>query len=221
MAIDIFTTMIIGTLSMMAWSILYKENFWYRIAEDLTIGVMGGYIMARLATNTFDNFVSPLLSGELINIIPMILGLMMWTQLTKNYRWIARTPLSFITGIGSAIAMKGAIYGNILIPIISMATPVVTGMLGMVDHVIAAVATITTVAFFFFTIKPVGPLKYVSKLGRFMMMIGFGSVAGSSVLSNTTFLYNRSQWFVQTPYAWVPLVLASIIVLVDLIRKKA
>ncbi len=218
MAIDIVTTMIIGTLAMMAWSILYKENFWYRIAEDLTIGVMGGYVMSRIATNTFDNFVSPLFSGEIINIIPILLGLMMWTQLTKDQRWIARTPLSFITGIGAAIAMKGAIYGNILVPIISMATPTNTGM---VNHIIAAIATITTVAFFFFTIKPVGPLKYVSKTGRILMMIGFGSVAGSSVLSNTTFLYNRAQWFVQTNYAWIPLVIASAIILVDFIRKRA
>jgi len=218
MAVDIFTTMIMGTLCMMAWSIMYKENFWYRIAEDLTIGVMGGYVMSRLALNTFDNFISPLFSGEFINIVPIVLGLMMWTQLSKNYRWLARTPLSFITGIGAAIAMKGAIYGNILVPIISMATPPTTGML---DHIVAAIATITTIAFFFFTIKPVGPLKYASKTGRILMMIGFGSVAGSSVLSNTTFLYNRAQWFVQTPYAWIPFVIAIAIILVDFIRKKA
>lgn len=210
--------MIIGSLAMMAWSILYKENFFYRIAEDLTIGVMGGYIMASLTTNTFNGYISPLLKGELINIIPIVLGLMMWTQLTKNYRWVARTPLSFITGIGSAIAMKGAIYGNILVPIMSMATPP-TG--SMIDHLVAALATITTVAFFFFTIKPVGALKYVSKTGRILMMVGFGSVAGSSVLSNTTFLYNRAQWFVQTPYAWVPFVIAVALILVDFIRKRA
>jgi len=207
-----------GTLCMMAWSIMYRENFWYRIAEDLTIGVMGGYVMARLTLSTFDNYVSPMLSGEIINIIPIVLGIMMWTQLTKDYRWLARTPLSFITGIGAAIAMKGAIYGNILVPIASMATPP-TG--SMIDHIVAAIATITTVAFFFFTIKPVGPLKYVSKTGRVLMMIGFGSVAGSSVLSNTTFLYDRAQWFVNTPYAWIPLVLATAIVVIDSIRKKA
>lgn len=210
--------MIMGTLCMMAWSIMYKENFWYRIAEDLTIGVMGGYIMARLTLNTVDNFISPMFSGEFINIIPIVLGLMMWTQLSKGYRWIARTPLSFVTGIGAAIALKGAIYGNILVPIISIATPP-TG--SMIDHIVAAIATITTVAFFFFTIKPVGPLKYISKTGRILMMIGFGSVAGSSVLSNTTFLYNRTQWFVTTPYAWVPFVIAVVIIVADYIRTRA
>jgi len=218
MALDIVTTMILGTLCMMAWSIMYKENFWYRIAEDLTIGVMGGYVMASLTLNTVDNYISPLLSGEIINIIPILLGIMMWTQLSKGYRYLARTPLSFITGIGSAIAMKGAIYGNILVPIIAMSTPPTTGML---NHIIAAIATITTVAFFFFTIKPIGPLKYISKTGRILMMVGFGSVAGSSVLSNTTFLYDRTQWFVKTPYAWVPLVLATAIVVIDVMRKKA
>ncbi len=216
--VDIVTTMIIGTLAAMAWSILYKENFFYRIAEDLTIGVMGGYVMARLVLNVNDNFITPMIGGEIINIVPIVLGLMMWTQLTKEHRWIARTPLSFITGIGAAIAMKGAIYGNILVPIASMATPP-SG--SMVDHLIAAIATITTVAFFFFTIKPVGPLKWVSKTGRLMMMIGFGSVAGSSVLSNTTFLYNRAQWFVQTPYAMIPLGIAIVIVIIDYIRTRS
>ncbi|MBW1736123.1 MAG: hypothetical protein JRJ69_00895 [Deltaproteobacteria bacterium] len=220
MAVDIFTTLIMGTLCMMAWSVMYKENFWYRIAEDLTIGVMGGYVMASLTLNTFDNYISPLLSGEIINIVPILLGIMMWTQLSKNYRYLARTPLSFITGIGSAIAMKGAIYGNILVPIISMSTPPTTGTIGTLNHIIAAIATITTVAYFFFTIKPIGPLKYISTTGRIMMMIGFGSVAGSSVLSNTTFLYNRTQWFVQTPYAWIPLVLATVILVIDIVRKK-
>jgi hypothetical protein len=221
MAYDIVTTMIMGTLCMMAWSIMYKETFWYRIAEDLTIGVMGGYIMSSLARNTFDNYISPLLSGEIINIIPILLGFMMWTQLTKDYRWLARTPLSFITGIGSAIALKGAIYGNILVPITSMSTPPTTGTIGTLNHIIAAIATITTVAYFFFTIKPIGPLKYVSNTGRILMMVGFGSVAGSSVLSNTTFLYNRAQWFVQTPYAWIPLVLATAILVIDIVRNKA
>ncbi len=221
MVYEIFTTLIMGSLAMMAWSIMYRENFWYRIAEDLTVGVMGGYVMARLTLTTYSDFVKPLFGGQWINIIPILLGLGMWTQLTKRYRWVARTPLSFITGIGAAVAMKGAMYGNILIPIKTIATPPGSDPMTIINHTIAAIATITAIMYFFFTIKHVGPIKPVARTGRILMMIGFGSVAGSSVISNTTFLYNRAQWFVNTPYAWVTIVIAVVFLVIDIIRRRA
>jgi len=153
MAYEIVTTMIMGSLCMMAWSIMYRETFWYRIAEDLTIGVMGGYVMATITTNTVNNYIIPLTQGQIVNIIPIILGILMWTQLSSNYRWMARTPLALITGIGAAIAMKGAVYGNILAPIGAIATPPAGDAMVFINHIIAAIATITAVMYFFFTIK--------------------------------------------------------------------
>jgi hypothetical protein len=213
--------MIMGSLAMMAWSIMYRETFWYRIAEDLTIGVMGGYVMANITNNTINNYIVPLTQGEIINIIPIIMGILMWTQLSKDYRWLARTPLSFITGIGAAIAMKGAVYGNILAPIGAIATPPTGDAMAYVNHIIAAIATITAVMYFFFTIKPTGVLGGVNRVGRLLMMVGFGSIAGSSVLSNTTFLYNRAQWFINTDYAWVPIAIAVVMVGIDIVRRRS
>jgi hypothetical protein len=221
MQYDIITTMIMGSLAMMAWSIMYRETFWYRIAEDLTIGVMGGYVMANITNNTINNYIVPLTQGEIINIIPIIMGILMWTQLSKDYRWLARTPLSFITGIGAAIAMKGAVYGNILAPIGAIATPPTGDAMAYVNHIIAAIATITAVMYFFFTIKPTGVLGGVNRVGRLLMMVGFGSIAGSSVLSNTTFLYNRAQWFINTDYAWVPIAIAVVMVGIDIVRRRS
>ena len=221
MAYEIVTTMIMGSLAMMAWSIMYRETFWYRIAEDLTIGVMGGYVMATITNNTVNNFIIPMTQGEFLNIVPIIMGILMWTQLSKDYRWMARTPLSFITGIGAAIAMKGAVYGNILAPIGAIATPPTGDAMVFVNHIIAAIATITAVMYFFFTIKPTGALGPVNRLGRLLMMVGFGSIAGSSVLSNTTFLYNRAQWFINTEYAWIPIAIAVVMVGIDIVRRRS
>jgi hypothetical protein len=52
-------------------------------------------------------------------------------------------------------------------------------------------------------------------------MVGFGSIAGSSVLSNTTFLYNRAQWFINTEYAWVPIAIAVVMVGIDIVRRRS
>ncbi len=211
-----------GALGVMAWSIMYKINVGYRIAEDLTVGVMGGYVLYSITDNTMSNFITPLIKGDLMNIVPVFLGVLLWGQLLKpSSRWIARPSLAFITGIGAAIALKGAVYGNILVPIQAMSTPPGTDPWTVINHVIAAIATITSMTYFFFTVQHKGALKPVASIGRIIMMVGFGSIAGSSVLSNTTFLYNRAQWFIKTPYAWIPLTLAGMAIIVDIVRTKS
>lgn len=213
------TALIMGTLGALAWSIMYKLNIGYRFAEDLTIGVMGGYVLYSISNNTVVNFITPLINGDLTNIIPITIGVVLWGQLLRpSQRWIARAPLAFITGVGSAVALKGAVYGNILTYIQSMATPPGYNPYVLFNHIIAGLATITSVTYFFFTVKHTGALKPVTNLGRLFMMVGFGSIAGSSVLSNTTFIYNRAQWFVTTPYAWVPLILVGMAIVVDIFR---
>lgn len=215
------TALIMGTLCALAWSIMYKLNIGYRFAEDLTVGVMGGYVLYSVSSNTVSNFITPLINGDLLNIIPIIICVVLWGQLLKpSQRWIARSSLAFITGVGSAVALKGAVYGNILTYIQSMSTPPGYNPYVFINHLIAGLATITSVIYFFFTVKHTGVLKPVTKLGRLFMMVGFGSIAGSSVLSNTTFIYNRAQWFVFTPYAWVPLALVGMAIVVDIFRSQ-
>lgn len=221
MVYEIFTVVLLGALSMMAWSIMYKSSSWYRIAEDLTLGVMGGYVFYVGADKIWSSTIIPLVTQEAYsNIIPIILGLLFWLQITQKYRWIARIPLAFVAGMGTAVAMTGSMYATILVPIRAMATPPASNLLATINHLIAGVATITSIIYFFFTIKPVGILKPISKTGRFMMMIGFGSICGSAILSNTTFLYNRAQWFVFTPYAWISLAGATLIITIDIVRQK-
>ncbi len=214
------TALIMGTLCALAWSIMYKLNIGYRLAEDLTVGVMGGYILYSISDNTVSNFITPLMKGDLLNLVPIAIGVILWGQLLKpSQRWVARAPLAFITGIGSAVALKGAVYGNILTYIQSMATPPASGTLPYFNHIIAGLATITSVIYFFFTVEHKGALLPVTRLGRFFMMVAFGSVAGSSVLSNITFIFNRTQWFVTTPWAWVPLAIVAMAIVVDLVRS--
>ena len=216
------TALIMGTLCALAWSIMYKLNIGYRFAEDLTVGVMGGYILYSITDNTMSNFITPLIKGDLLNIVPIVIGVVLWGQLLKpSQRWVARAPLAFITGVGSAVALKGAVYGNILTYIQSMSTPPGYDPYTFFNWAIAGLATITSVTYFFFTVKHTGAFKPVTTLGRFFMMVGFGSIAGSSVLSNTTFIYNRAQWFVVTPYAWVPLAIVGMAIVVDLVRSAS
>ena len=221
MALDISTALIIGTLCVMAWSIMYRYNITYRLAEDLVIGVFGGYTMYTVSLTTMQNYITPLTKGDLINIIPILAGVILWGQLlSPTQRWVARVPLAFITGVGSAIALKGAVYGNILTYVQAMATPPGYDAWTLFNFLVAAVATITTVWYFFFTVEAKGALKTPSTIGRWMMMLAFGSVAGSSVLSNATFIYNRAQFFLFEQYAWVPLVIGVIAIAVDIIRRK-
>jgi hypothetical protein len=177
--------------------------------------------MYTISSTTMKNYITPLINGDLINIIPILAGIILWGQLLgPTQRWVARVPLAFITGVGSAIALKGAVYGNILTYVQAMATPPGYDPWTLFNFVVAAVATITTVWYFFFTVEAKGTLKLPSTIGRWAMMLAFGSVAGSSVLSNATFIYNRAQFFLFEQYAWVPLIIGVIVIAVDIIRRK-
>jgi len=219
----LFTTLLMGVLGMMAWSIMYRNNQWYRIVEDLTIGVMGGYIFYISAYSVYIQNVLAFIRGDLLQFIPILLGVVLCLQVTQRYRFLARLPMALITGVGVAIMMKGAIYGNILTPMAAMATPQ-SDITSTINNVVASLATITTVMYFFFTVKSTSQagkaLGKVGKLGRYFMMVAFGSVAGSSLLSNSTFIYNRAQFYVLTPWAWVTMVAAGLVLLYDIIRTS-
>ncbi len=217
----LFTVMFIGILTLMAWSIMYRENPYYRVAECLTIGVGAGYGLWQSLTRAWDVYFVPIATkGQYINILPIALGFMLVAQVYPRVRYVSRIPLAFISGIGSAVAMKGAMYATILVPIKAVATPPAANMAAQINHVIAAIGTITTIMFFFFTIKPGRVLGPINRTGRIMMMVAFGSVCGSSILSNATFIYDRAAWFVNTEYAWIPLVGAALVIAYDATRRK-
>ena len=221
---EIFTALLTSTLTVMAWSMLYRENFAYRLIEDIMLGVGAGYSAYVTVRTIYLRFSAMWLRGDwAYYVIPLVLGFMVYTRLSRKYFWMSRYTLALIAGAGTGVALSGAVFGNIIdYAIRPLARPWNwADPLGVFNGVVIAVGTITSLIYFTFTIgggrKPV---QSTMTVGRYFLMMAFGTTVGAAVFSNSAFIYDRMQGMLLVPYAWIPVPIAGILIVIDIILRR-
>jgi len=186
-------------LMLMIYSLpLYKENATYRFAEYLYVGI-------ALAITVITNFayvvgtaINPLLDGNLLMIVPLVLGCLMFTMLIPEYRWLSRYPIALLVGAGFGLGIRGTIGPNLQDAIISTITaPTEGGALAWFNFAYIAVGLICSIMYFLLTMEQTGVLKAPTRIGRLFIMIGLGGYFGNTVLFRFTMLTGRAQFFLQ------------------------
>jgi hypothetical protein len=202
-----------ATAFVMAWSLLYRENFAFRVAENLTIGLFLGFtvytglnvIWSRVIM-AYSDFSAGSISGiALISMyIAAFLGVLTWARLYEPTQWLARWPLAVLTGLGTGIAVRGAVEAQLVEQLVMPNWA--AGGLETINSILIAVGTLTVLSYFLFTQKQEGPLYVSSFIGRVFMMVAFGTMLGLFVMSNIAFAVGQ----MQTLMAW-PGIIVSII----------
>lgn len=177
---------------------LYKENPVYRFSEHMYIAVM-------LAVNLMTNFntlmricITPLMQGNILMIIPLIVGLMIYAMLIPDYRWVSRYPVALLVGAGFGLGIRGTIGPNIQDAIVSTITaPSGGGMMEWINFLYIAVGLICSLMYFLLTYEHSGPLQAPTRIGRLFIMIALGAYFGNTVLFRFTMLTGRAQFFLQ------------------------
>ena len=177
---------------------LYKENPVYRFAEHLYIAVM-------LAVNLVVNFgnvmricVTPMMQGDFLMIIPLILGIMIYAMLIPEYRWISRYPIALLVGAGFGLGIRGSIGPNIQDAIVSTITkPTDGGAMAWINFLYIAVGLVCSTLYFMLTYEHSGALQVPTRIGRLFIMVALGAYFGNTVLFRFTMLTGRAQFFLQ------------------------
>lgn len=186
-------------LMLMIYSLpLYKENVTYRFAEYTYVGI-------ALAITVITNFIyvvrvaiNPLLGGEILMIVPLVLGCLMFTMLIPEYRWLSRYPIALLVGAGFGLGIRGTIGPNLQDAIISTITaPTEGGALAWFNFAYIAVGLVCSIMYFLLTIEQTGVLKAPTRIGRLFIMVGLGGYFGNTVLFRFTMLTGRAQFFLQ------------------------
>lgn len=186
-------------LMLMIYSLpLYKENVTYRFAEYTYVGI-------ALAITVITNFayvvgvaINPLLDGEILMIVPLVLGCLMFTMLIPEYRWLSRYPIALLVGAGFGLGIRGTIGPNLQDAIISTITaPTEGGAMAWFNFAYIAVGLICSIMYFLLTIEQTGVLKAPTRIGRLFIMVGLGGYFGNTVLFRFTMLTGRAQFFLQ------------------------
>lgn len=180
-------------LTAMSFTYLYKDNPLYRIAEYLFVALSTGYGVAYVYHSQIIGYIEKdmLKGGEWSLLIPIAIGLLIYTRYNKKWVWISRIPMAFWIGYGAG-------YGLAYDPAVFM-KQVFDSFINITDafpnNLIYAAVVVSTVVFFLFTVKKDrGALKYTSLFGRYALMVAFGSAFGSIAMAYLSLIIGRLQY---------------------------
>ncbi|NOR16896.1 hypothetical protein GQ543_04195 [candidate division WOR-3 bacterium] len=184
-------------LTLMIFSFLFKDNAFYKFGEHLFVGVANGYFIALYWHNSLKpNLFDQLAAGNLIYIIPLLLGLMYFARFIPKISWLVRIPIGFIIGWGAGISIPAYFQAEVLRQIEgTVVTPeTFINPLNGIWALIIFIGVVCTLIYFFFSKEHKGILGHTSRLGIIFIMIGFGASFGYTVMARVSLLIGRIQF---------------------------
>ena len=164
-------------LTLSIYSVLYRDNPFYRFAEHLFVGVSVGYGIVLSIYQGFIPFAwkpfMAAITGEsftgFIKLIPIGIGLLFFARLSPRHTWLIRYPIAILIGFGSGIAIPNVLRANIfeqtrgtIAPFAEIAAGTLSGW-GIFEAVLMIIGVICTLTYFFFSVEHRGPCEMAFK----------------------------------------------------------
>jgi hypothetical protein len=186
-------------LTLAIYSFLYKDNPVYKVAEYIFVGISAGYWAAFLWWNyAYPNLFEPLGQGHYWNIIPIIMGFMMFTQLSRRTSWLVRFPLTFVLGVSLGLQIVAAVEGDLVPQLAGTFSPFTRGALfntysfwASVGYIVLLIGVLATITYFFFSKEHKGILGASSRIGIYFLMVAFGASFGYTIMARISLLFGR------------------------------
>ena len=190
-------------LTLFILSFLYRDNPFFRFAESIFTGVSLGYYIG----NTFDqtlvpNLFVPIFKGgadvTAVDLIwlwgSMAVGVLLYARYFQNLQWLARWALAIYVGYYMGLQMmqklQGEVQPQVADTILSLAHGVPsTGE--FVNTLIMVVGVLSVLIYFFFSAEHKGPLKGISRVGIWFLMVSFGAAFGYTIMGRISILIGR------------------------------
>jgi hypothetical protein len=179
------------------FSFLYKDNPFYKLAEQIFVGLSAGYwliynIYNVLISNLFDPLFTDF-SHKWLLLVPFALGLMMLLRLIPKTQWLSRYPIAMMVGTSAAIYLLLSFQSDFINQIsATIFNPFVSSSwVDTVGNLLLVVGTLCGVYFFYFSKKQEGAFAVPSKLGIWFLMVSFGATFGYTVMARISLLIGR------------------------------
>lgn len=177
-----------GTLAILSFVI--GENKIYRLCEHIYIGAAAAHALVVGVQNLRNNAITPLTNdGKLVVIIPILLGLLLYTRFIPGKAWLSRYPMALVVGLGTGMIMRGSISSQFIAQIQATILPLST-----LGNLVIVFGTTAVLLFFYFSRERTGALEHYTTFGRWVMMVAFGATFGNAVMGEMTLLIGRMQF---------------------------
>ena len=183
----------IGTLAI--YSILYKENPVYRLAEHIFIGAATGYSVfvtwtQILKPQWWDNITQ----GQAYWVFALVAGSMFYFIYSKKHVWISRIIFGALLGLIAGAAFKGFVGINID-RIYASCKPLAGKDMSaamIVNNALFILILLAVMSYFFFSFEHRNRISSApAKVGRWCLMFAFGAMFGSTVMARMSLLIGR------------------------------
>ena len=196
--IDIWLVLgIVATL--MVWSFFfYKNTMIFRIIQELITAIILAHVVVVALQNINKFALTPAIQGNLLLVVPMILGLATYLQLNKRWRYYSQLPVALVLGVGIGIAIRGALSTDIASQVVATMLPIGGDLATSITNVIFIACTLLTIVYFMFSEKTrVGLPSKFSLGGRYIVLWTIGAIFGVVAYSRFALLIGRLQYILQ------------------------
>ena len=165
--------------------ILYKENPVYKFAEATMIGIALGNGTCMALQSLWKSGVLSFTGGNYLLIIPLLVGLLIFLQhAPRPYVRLAQWPISLLTGIGLAIAIRGSGHTYIYNQVKACFVPLT------LNNAVIVIGVITSLFYFVYTIDVTSnpTIRRIHGFGRYAIMIYLGAMFGSVAMTRLTYI---------------------------------
>lgn len=193
-------------LTLMVFSYALADNFLYRLAVYVLVGLSAGYITIV----TWESVLIPwfnltLRSANAFNfalgMIPVILGLMLLFKTSARIGGLGNLAIAFIIGVGAAVAIVGALTGTLLpLTVTTSSSALAGGTTGeMINTVIVFLGVISSLVYFQYLArkKPNGriersrPVQALGAIGQGFIVVTLGALYAAAILTSLTIFSER------------------------------
>jgi hypothetical protein len=188
-------------LTLMVYSYLIGDNFLYRIAVYVAVGLAAGYI-AIVTTESvlLPWFRTTIGSGEPLRIglgmLPVLFGVLLLLKTSARLSRLGSLGLAFLIGIGAAVALVGALTGT-LIPL-SFDT-IAEGEGDLLNAVLIFIGVASSLLYFQYlarrtpegTVRRFRLMQGISTVGLGFLTVTFGALYAAAILTSLTIFSER------------------------------
>jgi hypothetical protein len=216
-------------LTLVMYSFLYRDNPLFKIAENLYVGVTLGYAVVltwrqALRPDVYEPlFNAPTWSAfgdaALHRTVPIILGILLITRLSRKYGWLSRYSYALIIGWGAGVGIPLTTHSFILQQLNASVAPFQDAAQGaapaafsgawllhvalpVFGAVFVLVGTVAVLFYFFFSVEHKRAGGAISKIGIWFLMVSFGASFGYTVMGRVSLLIGRVQFLL---FDWLKL----------------
>ncbi len=112
---ELLWTIIGLILSLMIFSYLLGDNFLFRIATYIFVGVASGYVVTIVIYQVIlPRLVWPLMKGDwIVTLVPLALSLLLVTKLFPRLSSLGNISMAYLVGTAAAIIIGGVVFGTL------------------------------------------------------------------------------------------------------------